>query len=405
MLQTGSFSAFFPVPDRAVWKDSPSHQWGPHFFMTVTLLQTADPVFYYPMLLETSQTIRELCRRHGLQYEQYVGIKRGHMPWQATYNRVYMLKEMIDRGVEGWAFYLDADAFVRDLSFDVRTYFEERSEAAAIFAGYCNGETPYDINAGGFAINLSHPLGKALALDWYRTVASVPDEVFDGAIDWQYDLANDQHLLWGVLRDYVEDKQLAQHVIFERSNESYVNNGPFVSQHLRSMYTGYSDRLAAIKTEVAGILEQQAVARSQEGSGIFIPARHPRIVTGAGRKTSYGIESAGVCGGLLFGPYIRVPAGEYLARVYGRTRAPAIGTQLSFSADVATNQGATILASRDYRLEQPIEGLISEVEFTLAEESFDLEVRIIMTEPNAMMHIDAVQVLPVGEAASVASRP
>lgn len=69
--------------------------------MDVTFVQTADPVFYYAMLHETSRTVRAFCATNGLKYESYVGVKRGFMPWNATYNRVYMLKEMVDRGYTG----------------------------------------------------------------------------------------------------------------------------------------------------------------------------------------------------------------------------------------------------------------------------------------------------------------
>jgi hypothetical protein len=362
--------------------------------MTVTLVQTSDAIFYYPMLVETARTVRAFCARNGFAYEQYVGIKRGHMPWQATYNRVYILKEMLDRGMQGWVLYLDADAFIQDLDFDLGRYLAERSKVGAIFAGYSTCDTAYDINAGGFAINLSHPVGKSIILDWYRSVADVPSEIFEGAVHWEHDLANDQHLLWQILKRYVEELDLSGDIIFERANRSYVNNGPFIVQLLRSFYDSYAERLVALKKRVNEVLAKEEGLAEEEGAGIYMSTQHPKLVTASGRKTLQGIVSNAQHGGLMFGPYIHVPAGRYKARIFGEVRMAEGQTQLTVLSDVATDRGFKVPVSRYLVFDGPRRGIVSELRFELPEDVHDLEVRLTVG-PEADVVLHAIQILPL----------
>ncbi len=359
--------------------------------MRVTFLQTSDPIFYYPMLVETAKTVRALCLRHGFSYEQYVGIKRGHMPWQASFNRIYMLKEMIDRGVDGWAFYMDADAFIQDLDFDIVSYLEERRDAAAIFSGYSSSDIPYDINSGGFAINLSHPIGKAIVLDWYQSSVIVPTEPFNAAVYWERDLANDQHLLFDVLRHYVSERRLESSMIFERANASYVNNGPFVAQFLRSMYPTFEQRLSAIKARVAEIVREEEWPSEKEGPGIYLNAHHPRLVTSVGRKTVSGIRSNGAEGGLMFGPYIHLDRGHYVARIFGEIRLGP-DQETHFASDVAIDRGHGILAKQLIGFTTSQRGKIAEMPFTLEQTTDSLEIRVTVPA-GADISIHAVQII------------
>lgn len=355
--------------------------------MTVTLMQTADAIFYYPMLAETSKTVRAFCARNGFAYEQYVGIKRGHMPWQASYNRVYMLKEMIDRGVSGWVLYLDADAFIRDLDFDLKSYLDERSGSAAIFAGYSSCETPYDINSGGFALNLSDPIAKSMVLDWHRSVDRIPDEIFDRAIDWSHDLANDQHLLWHVLHSYVEERRIKHRIIFERANQSYVNNGPFISQYLRFFFDSFPERLDATTREVARIMADEPDLYGDEGPGTYIVSDHPSLITGCGRKTRFGIETVGVAGGLLGGPFLYLEAGRYRARIFG-TAMP--GT--CFRSDVTARRGQVVLAGQEVVYDRAHRGFLTEMAFCIDKPTHEIEARVAVGA-DAEMRIHGIQII------------
>lgn len=359
----------------------------------ITLMQTADAIFYYPMLVETAKTVRAFCARNGFRYEQYVGVKQGHMPWQSTFNRMYMLKEMVDRDAKGWVLYLDADAFIQDLDFDLATYLEERSHKAAIFAGYSTCDISYDINAGGFAINLSHPMGKALVLDWHRRIAEVAPEVIEAAVHWEHDLGNDQHLLFLVLRHYIEDLGLNETFIFERANQSYVNNGPFITQLLRSMFPSYSERMAALKGRVAEVIGNEKIRSDSEGAGIYMPAHHPKLATSCGLKTSKGISTTGKSGGLMFGPYIRLDAGQYIARIYGEVRLSNTSSRTDFQTDVAVDLGTIVLAAQKCHFDRSKNGMIAETPFALPNDTGNLEVRVVV-DPETDLSIHAIQIVP-----------
>ena len=68
--------------------------------MDIICLQTADPVDYYEMLYETSKTVRMYCKDKGIHYHCYIGIKRGYFSWHASFNRIYMVKEILDSGFQ-----------------------------------------------------------------------------------------------------------------------------------------------------------------------------------------------------------------------------------------------------------------------------------------------------------------
>src|SRR3954447_11671177 len=92
----------------------------------VLVLQSADPYHYFDMLVETSRTVRHFCQTNGFRYQCVIGIKRGYYSWHATFNRIILLKELIASGYLGWVFYIDADAYIADQTFDLRAYLEEK---------------------------------------------------------------------------------------------------------------------------------------------------------------------------------------------------------------------------------------------------------------------------------------
>lgn len=217
--------------------------------MEITFIQTADPVVYKPMLDQTSRTVKAYCERWGFQYEQFVGIKRGHLPWHASYNRMYLLKEMMDAGYTGWLFYMDADALIQDQSFDLRAYLADKADRAGIFAGYCDEVTPHNINSGGFALNFVHPTAQRLIGDFWWGAQLITDEQFAASQTWEVDLYNDQDMLCCNLA-FLREQGVGDDFLFERSNYSYVNEGPFIRQLLRVKYDSPEARFEAIAKTV-----------------------------------------------------------------------------------------------------------------------------------------------------------
>ena len=187
--------------------------------MGVAFLQTSDPIIYYPMLQETSKTVRRFCILNGFHYIQYVGIKSGNMPWKAIYNRIFMLKELLDDGFRGWAFHMDADSYIVDQNFDLESYLEDKESYAGIFCGHLEG-IPYNVNSGGFAINYNHPIGRQLVDDYYQSVKDFGREAFDRAVYWGDDIREDQWLLHLVLKKYVDKYSLAEKACYLKNKKA-----------------------------------------------------------------------------------------------------------------------------------------------------------------------------------------
>lgn len=345
--------------------------------MAIAFLQTSDADVYYPMLQEAAKTVRRYCLLNGFQYIQYVGIKAGNMPWKAIHNKIFMLKELLDSQFRGWAFYLDADCLIADLNFDLGAYLTDKQQYAGIFAGYLLG-VPYNINAGGFAINFSHPLGRQLVLDYYESFAGIEKGKLDQAVHWERDVPEDQFLLHSVVRKYVDEFSLSRHFLFEKFTNSYVNDGPFIKQALRSRFASFTERLDAIKAQVKLALGTDGTDDHVELPGLgYFYASHPRLYTKTGARTDFGICTDGKKNGhLLYGPYIDLPAGSYTAEIRGKIVKIDRNSRRRFDCDIAFDRGQAVVS----KWTSPIEGtgnFAIERAFTLNEAVSDLEVRVV----------------------------
>lgn len=359
--------------------------------MDVTFIQTADPIFYYPILHQTSRTVRQFCIHNGFNYESYVGLKRGHMPWQSTYNRVFILKEMLDRGHRGWVYYMDADAFIGDMDFDVRAYLSDKLHLAGIFSGYCSSDRGYDINAGGFALNFAHAVTRDLVTEYWQRVVEIPDSEFNHATTWSESIIDDQAILFHILGDYVENRGWAEAFLFERANFGYTNNGPFIRQRLRSMFPDFQSREKGIKEEVDAIMRGRRDARGDAGPGYYMRASHPRLKTSVGRKALSAIHTTGSAGTLVYGPYMALRAGGYVARVFGEAKQPRGGNPIVVASDVVSEEGREMWSQVTRTLDGPRKGLLIEHEFQLPRDAKNVEVRTIVDEYQDIS-IHAVQI-------------
>jgi glycosyltransferase involved in cell wall biosynthesis len=219
--------------------------------LPMTMLQTADPEVYAELLAASAAINRAYCERHGIEYRQFVGIKRGYHPWQATFNRVFLLEELIREGYSGWAFYLDADAFVADLEFDVREYCL-RSTAAMIAApGGLSGEH-WDINTGVFLINLGSTDGRTIVRLWLDDVLRVPDEVLRKGEVWGELVEGDQRRLQRIFR---RNPELAAAALAHVQREFFNDyKASFVRQILRATGMTVQQRTRRIRDEGGHLL-------------------------------------------------------------------------------------------------------------------------------------------------------
>ncbi len=223
--------------------------------MKISFLQTADAVVYADMLDITARTFRAFAARSGACYESYVGIFRGYHSWQATYNRIPLLKRIVDNQQTGWIVYADADAYIIDLDYDFQEFLS--SCAGYALVGTHSGIVPrkwWDVNAGVIALNLDHPLTSRVIYGWYSSFCAITDEEMQNAVCWDQ-ITNDQNLLHEVL------ESLSQY----RSSFLIASEPPFVLNHGEASFirqalrvTGdMPTRLTNISESVTAVLKQQ----------------------------------------------------------------------------------------------------------------------------------------------------
>lgn len=223
--------------------------------MSICMMQTAAGTDYERMLDITSVPNRAYCLMNDIDYRSFVGIKRGYYNWQATYNRTPMLDELAREGFTGWVLFVDADAYVRDLDFDLRAYISSLESDTILVAAPGSNRAAWDINAGVFLLNLGHPLGRELVNEWrQREGIHTPDrhmrEVVEpwGRLSDGNLLINDQTMLHDVLRNPV----FLHGLRIEHDLLNYAH-GRFICQILRSSESDNSERIKKLAEQCANV--------------------------------------------------------------------------------------------------------------------------------------------------------
>ena len=176
------------------------------------LLQTADSEHYARMLEITSPAARKFCYYQSIDYTQFIGIKRGKYPWQASYNRIPMLMELAKEGFHGWAIYLDADAYPFDLRFDLNEYLGSHANWAII--GARGHEVLHLPNSGILLINFAHDATREIIKAWHKAFRrDVTDEMLAATSDWSQ--PDDQSLLHVILGKRKDTEEVLKLESFE----------------------------------------------------------------------------------------------------------------------------------------------------------------------------------------------
>lgn len=241
--------------------------------MKVRFLQTADPVVYRRMIEVTSQTVREFCARNGFEYECFLGIRRGFKPWHAALNRIPILQGYINAGYDGWVVYMDADAYIADLDFDLKAYLADKA-GYALIAAPSNREPPqwWDINNGVFIVNLGSPK----AVEFIGRVNARLDAISDDALraeeKWS-DVVDDQGLFHETLYAMPE----MQGLLLSDDQEPRILNykSRFIQQFLRVVGTVES-RVEMLAVHVAEALGEEPpdVAAMRQSRDKFVRAAY-----------------------------------------------------------------------------------------------------------------------------------
>lgn len=224
--------------------------------MDIVILQTADAENYKRMLDATARTAIEYSRRHGIAYESYLGIKRGYFAWHATFNRMFQFRELIDRGFRGWAIYMDADAYINDLDFDLRAYLSDKMGCAAILTTIPGAPVPWAINAGVVLLNLGHQRGCDIATQWLDRYLRIDDGRLRTMSEW-HDGESDQSMLFDVLN---EDAALRDAVHYDDGSVINSHDARFIRQLLRSLSPDLDERIRALQRLADTIIDAEKPA-------------------------------------------------------------------------------------------------------------------------------------------------
>lgn len=207
------------------------------------------------MLAATSRTAREFCRRHGLAYRQFTGLKYGTFAWHSTYNRIHMMKELLEEGHHGWVLYLDADAYIFDLDFPIIEYLKENDRFAMIAVLATVAAEYWDINAGVVFLNLGHPLGQRIVAELVERFAAAAQAPQFAESHWpDIDLLlDDQGLL---NRTLIENSGWRKSIRYEPDSLMNSLHGSFIRHHLRAATPDLAKRLESIQTDVDRVLRE-----------------------------------------------------------------------------------------------------------------------------------------------------
>ena len=231
----------------------------------IKFLQTADAIKYARMLAVSAPSTRAFCAAHGFAYEAFVGLKHGWHPWHATYNRIAMLNEALDAGFEGWLVYLDADAFVVDLHFDLPGYLRGFADKAMIVRPSVPGQQmTWRINAGVLVFNTHHRVAVDI-IRWWGRLFRASRLAGQLALPPHLSLVDDQKLLQGLLWSRAA---MRRHVHYE--DPALINSGhaSFIAQYLLSDVPDFDLRVAMIAAKVASVFEAANVVQPCLSSGM-----------------------------------------------------------------------------------------------------------------------------------------
>lgn len=210
----------------------------------VLVLQTCDGIKYKDIADLSESVNRKYANRHGYDYKRFDGIKRGRVPWHATFNRIYLIDEEIERGYYDWVIYIDVDAIVVDHSKSIEDFFDNKYGLIACRGASDDPEIFWDINAGVLIYNLRNLHTKQIISRWkaeyekfsIENLSADGDAVFEGGGN----RVCDQGLLSSIIRSMGPG---IVKVYRGDEHNAFNYDGPFIKQILRTSSNGIDSRL------------------------------------------------------------------------------------------------------------------------------------------------------------------
>jgi len=164
---------------------------------SILMLQSSDQFRYKKMLAVSSKVNKTYCDNNNIVFFSSVGIRYGIYPHHAMFNRIYEINELIDKGYNGWVFYLDADSIIYRRNFDLNRKLmdlKRNSKFAWLHNVYLNNDprySHYEINDGAFALDLSSAYARLFVEIWNKVYAEYySSNDYISASKWD-DIVND----------------------------------------------------------------------------------------------------------------------------------------------------------------------------------------------------------------------
>ena len=228
----------------------------------IKFVQTADPEKYVRLLEVSSQGTRWFCDANGFEYEAFVGLKHGWHPWHATFNRIDLLVAALESGFDGWLIYLDADAFVVGLTFDLRAYLEHHADRALIARASVPEDAPtWRINAGVLMFNLRHPAAARIILIWKR-LFDLSRLFGQLSVRPAWAIVDDQKLLQAVLW---AAPGLKKFIHYEQPDLVNGADATFIAQFLLSDVPDMDMRIALVAARIARAFVEAGLDPAEAG--------------------------------------------------------------------------------------------------------------------------------------------
>mgnify|MGYP001192388926 CR=1 FL=1 len=209
--------------------------------MKIVILQTSDGVSEYTKMHNFTKDINtKYCDLYGYNYVEHVGVIRGPAPWFATYNRLFLLPDMIGGNEYDWIVYLDADAVMSDFTRSLEEFIGSDTDKVIISSG--DGVCP---QAGVMIINANHDKSFKLFSDARDAFLQIPENELDNYIEpWCAGIPNDQRLIHNAAKKILtpDDVLLYNGKSKRVINAGYVHGVSFISQALTQRRKSKNDK-------------------------------------------------------------------------------------------------------------------------------------------------------------------
>lgn len=221
----------------------------------VLILQTSDEVRYKPMIDATEELHRAYAARYDYDYARFTGIKRGTQSWNACFNRIFILQDLLTEGKYDWVLYMDADTVIVDLDQKLDEFLHEDHALVVCRGASDDPAVNWDINNGVAFYNMRHAHTPQIIFLWSKLLESF---IVGGGLEQEPTAAyQDQDMLAGVL----QHKFPSSAKVYRGDEHNKFNyDGPFIKQILRNHGKDLAERTVYLKALAKGIRKRFGLA-------------------------------------------------------------------------------------------------------------------------------------------------